>query len=530
MDDPPGPVTLNSGRVTSPLGPRTTGAVLVGVVGNSAAKRPSADVAATQPPSAGANNGPGGARFIAGDLWNDGLVTLNSVLLFDRDDAEVVNRGLFEAAPFSGAAVTGRRGIFRQVAGEVRFADSSSRFEFYHGSRFIYEGGNVFGEPLLAGSTAVISPAVTTDVSLRFVGVGSVYDGAITANRTVKLDFDFRFGVASLRLTNVSDLRGRIQLTAGLGDPSVALTLPAEGLRVAPEGIFRVNPSTASALVLGDLTMEGQLAVAGSLSLSSQTVPFINRGTIHISSAGRFESQQTIVQTDGALNLAGGKLVAGQGLVIEGGLFQAGGVIVGQVTNRSLAVVEQFAAAKVTGDWQQATSGTLRVVVHDITDSPDAAALEISGLLALQGALEVKLGLGTRLADGAVLNLAKAGKLRGWFERITLPELPTGFHWHILPSATNVRLAVRDTPPPVLVELLRDEEEGDRLRLTGPLGGTTMAAMSSSTDLKDWNAFQQVSPFSGLAYFPVPRPVGSATNAVTLFQAVVTPLTAPDRP
>ena len=133
------------------------------------------------------NNGPGGARFIAGDLWNDGLVTLNSVLLFDRDDAEVVNRGLFEAAPFSGAAVTGRRGIFRQVAGAVRFADSSSRFEFYHGSRFIYEGGNVFGEPLLAGSTAVISPAVTTDVSLRFVGVGSVYDGAITTNRTVKL-------------------------------------------------------------------------------------------------------------------------------------------------------------------------------------------------------------------------------------------------------------------------------------------------------------------------------------------------------
>lgn len=42
--------------------------------------------------------GPGGSRFINGDLVNEGLVTLKSVLLFSRDGAEWVNRGVIEAA------------------------------------------------------------------------------------------------------------------------------------------------------------------------------------------------------------------------------------------------------------------------------------------------------------------------------------------------------------------------------------------------------------------------------------------------
>lgn len=91
--------------------------------------------------------GPGGSRFINGDLVNEGLVSLKSVLLFRRDGAEWVNRGVIEAANYMGLAITGKGARFRQVSGEIRVAGPSSRFEFYNQSRFIYEEATCSPDP-----------------------------------------------------------------------------------------------------------------------------------------------------------------------------------------------------------------------------------------------------------------------------------------------------------------------------------------------------------------------------------------------
>jgi len=127
-------------------------------------------------------HGPGGSRFLQGDVVNDGLVSLNSVLLFSRDGAEWVNRGTIRAAMFMGLGVTGKGARFRQASGEIHSDEPGSRLEFYNQSWFIHGGGKVFGSPAIVASSARIEAAVTEDLRLRFLGPGCRLEGRYPAD------------------------------------------------------------------------------------------------------------------------------------------------------------------------------------------------------------------------------------------------------------------------------------------------------------------------------------------------------------
>lgn len=470
--------------------------------------------------------GPGGSRFIQGDLVNDGLVSLKSVLLYSRDGAEWVNRGTIEASHYMGLGVTGRGASFRQVSGEIRGADPSSRFEFYNQSRFIYEGGKVLVRPLLVASSARVDAEATQDLSLRFLGQDCRFEGSFPADLSVTVASDATFGSASLILTNVGAIEGLLELVAAEGSPGALLRFPETGATLMSQGVLRVKPGSGVTELQGPLSVQGLVSVEGSARWAASGRSVTNRGRILLPSGGRLSTAASLVQTSGTLQVDGGELVLSAGLSVEGGSLIAAGSLSGDITNAALSVVGQEQPARVRGSWTQASSGTLQVRVQ----SPAASlggALQVTGTLNLGGGLEVVLADGLKLSDGAELRLMHADRLQGWFDRLVLPPLGSGLHWRVVPADQEVRLAVRTTPPPLVIDWLQ-RDSGDRLCVSGPWSTGLKAVIRVSTDLKHWTTYQGFGPFAGLLSIPVPLGGPPGPEGMTVYQAVLVPIGSPD--
>jgi hypothetical protein len=472
--------------------------------------------------------GPGGSRFINGDLVNEGLVSLKTVLLFSRDGAEWVNRGVIEAATYMGLGITGKGARFRQVSGEIRVAGPSSRFEFYDQSRFIYEGGRVLARPLLVAASAEVASETTQELALRFAAQGSTLEGRFPSDLSVVVASDDTFGPGSLLLNTVTPIEGVIELVAASGSPGALLQLPDSGMALAPQGVLRVKPGAGLSEIRGGLAVEGLLDVQGFAQWSTSGKALTHRGKIRLPFGGRLQVSAPLVQAGGTLQVEGGELALSQGLSIEGGTLIAAGIVSGHLTNGALAVVDQEQPGRVRGEWTQTSAGTLQVTVRE-TSVASEAALQVTGPLNLRGTLEVVLADGVQISRGAVLKLVQAGGLNGWFERLVLPPLAAGLHWQVVPSENEVRLSVRDTPPPVLIEWVQ-RASGDRVRVSGPWSLETQAVLRVSHDLRNWATVERRSPFAGLTWFPVPKPDEPGTAARTVYQAILSPVSPPEGP
>jgi hypothetical protein len=465
--------------------------------------------------------GPGGSRFINGDLVNEGLVTLKSVLLFSRDGSEWVNRGVIEAATDMGLAITGKGARFRQVSGEIRVAGPSSRFEFYNQSRFIYEGGRVLAWPLLVAASAEVASETTQELALRFAAQGSTLEGRFPSDLSVAVASDETFGPGSLLLNTVTPIEGVIELVAASGSPGALLQLPDSGMKLAPRGVLRVRPGAGLSEIRGGLAVEGLLDIQGSARWSTSGKALTHRGKIRLPFGGRLQVSAPLVQAGGTLQVEGGELAFSQGLSLEGGTVIAAGILSGHLINGALAMVDQEQPGRVRGEWTQTSAGTLQVKVRETSVASEAALL-VTGPLNLRGTLEVVLADGVQLSRGAVLKLVQAESLNGWFERLVLPPLGAGLHWQVVPSENEVRLSVRDTPPPVLIEWVQ-RASGDRVRVSGPWSLETQAVFRVSHDLRSWTTVERRSPFAGLTWFPVPKPDEPGAAALTVYQAILSP-------
>jgi hypothetical protein len=147
-------------------------------------------------------------------------------------------------------------------------------------------------------------------------------------------------------------------------------------------------------------------------------------------------------------------------------------------------------------------------------------ALQVRGTLQLGGTLKLTLAEGLLLGDGSVLNLARGDRVQGWFDRLDLPPLANGLYWEVLPSTTQVQLAVRSEQPAVQVQLSRSAD-GDTLQLTGPIIAGAEATLRVSFDLATWKTLGTFRPFNGVIVFPVPPLEGQAVDGATLFGATL---------
>jgi hypothetical protein len=471
-------------------------------------------------------HGPGGYRFIQGDVVNDGVVSLKSVLLFSRDGAEWVNRGTIEASTYMGLGVIGKGARLRQVAGEIRAADPTSRFEFYHQSWFVYEGGKVLARPVLVGSSARVDAASTEDLSLRFLGPGCRLEGRYPTDLSASVASDDTFGPADLTVDPSGAIGGTLELSATRGDPGVVLRIPDAGATLAPDGFLKVLPGAGICEIQGPLTLEGSRSIDGPTRWRSSRGGISLGGRILVGEEGRLSLTTPSVQTAGTLEVDGGALEAPSGLEITGGTLVAAGELSGRITNAAVAVVDPARPARMRGDWTQTSSGTMRAVAR-FGPTSSGVALKVEGVLKLGGLLEVVAAGGSQLADGTELRLLQAETLKGWFEKLALPPLQDGFHWQWVPLDREVRLKVRSSPTPLVIDWLR-RDGADLLRVSGPSFQQQQVIVQVSRDLRHWTPFQRIFPFTGLATIPVPREALAEDAPMTVYQAILGPLGPPE--
>jgi hypothetical protein len=470
--------------------------------------------------------GPGGSRFIQGDVVNEGLVALRSVLLFSRDGAEWVNRGTIEAASYMGLGVIGKGARFRQVSGEIRVADPTSRLEFYNQSAFIYEGGRVLARPVLVGASARVDATATEGLSLRFLGLGCRLEGRYPSDLSTSVASDDTFGPADLRLDPSGAIGGTLELSATRGDPGVILGIPETGATLSADGLLKILPGAGVCEIQGPLANEGRLLVDGPTRWRSAEGRLRLDGRILVGEEGCLSLTVPSVQLAGTLEIDGGALEVPTGLTISGGTLVAAGELSGRITNAAVAVVDQARPVRMRGDWTQTASGTMRAVAR-FGPAATGVALNVEGALKLGGALEVVAAGGSRLADGTELRLLQANALKGWFEKLVLPPLQDGLHWQWVPMDREVRLKVRSSPTPLVIDWLR-RDGSDVLRVSGPLLGRQQVLLQVSQDLRHWTPFQRIFPFNGLAMVPVPKEAMAENSAMTVYQAVLGPLGPPE--
>ena len=471
-------------------------------------------------------HGPGGSRFFSGDLVNDGSILLNAVLLFHRDGAEWVNRGTVEAATHLGFGMTGKGAVFRQVSGEIRAADPSSRFEFYNQSRLIYEGGKVLALPRLVAATAEVRAEVTEELALRFLAQGSSFEGRFPEDLSITVSSDDAHGPAGLILRATTPIQGLVELSAASGSPGALIEMADEGITLGSRGVLRVKTGAGVSEIRGRLAVEGVLEVQGSARWTASGEGLTNRGRIRLPFGGRLQTTAPLVQTGGTLQIEGGELSPSQGLSLQGGVLIASGIVSGDLTNAALAVVDQEQPGRIRGKWNQTSAATLEVRVRE-TSADAEAALLVMGALNPAGTLRVVLGDGVRLTRGSVLRLVQAESIEGWFDRLVLPPLESGLHWQVFPSEHEVRLVVRDTPPTVLIEWIA-RDSGDRIRISGPWSTDTRVVLCVSHDLKVWTPIHRTGSFAGMTWFPIPEGQGSGTGVLTAYQAILVPAGSPD--
>lgn len=469
------------------------------------------------------NTGPGGTRFIYGDLLNDGLLKLQSLLLFSRDGADLVNRGKITAAGGAGLAMTGKETVFHQQGGEIQLTDFTSRFEFYNQSTLVYEGGTISGEALVASSHVRILSPPTEPLHFRFGGPDSTFGGHYPTNQTLRIWGDSRFGAASVSLTNTPSMQGTAMLWAnpGLGNPGATLRMPSAGTVVGETALIQALAGSDPLLIQGPWENRGLIDIHSLLQFRSSNATWTNHGTINIVSGGGLDCGPALVQSGGKINVGSeGAIAAVRGFALNGGTFSLQGTVYGPVTNRSVALLDQNVRGLVTSSWTQTHDGVLDVTVKR-TGENGPVAMDVRGVLQLGGTLRLHLASGVVPANGSVFTVLYGAQMQGWFDKLELPPLPNGLHWEVLPDSNLVRFVVRDGVPQIRLQLVRSDS-GDRMQIIGPITNGVTMTLRGTQDFKTWNRLLTLNPFNGVGALPVNAPGGIDDNAAVFYDAVMT--------
>jgi hypothetical protein len=137
------------------------------------------------------------------------------------------------------------------------------------------------------------------------------------------------------------------------------------------------------------------LVAAGSGAASTSNLQFANTGTVRVTSGSLAVNTLGYQQTAGSTQLAGGSVTAAQQMNISGGTLSGFGTITGSVrSGGTVAPSTTGGVLKITGAYQQTSSGTLSCVITGTTPGTKFGQLSVGGKATLAGALQVSTGHG----------------------------------------------------------------------------------------------------------------------------------------
>jgi fibronectin-binding autotransporter adhesin len=268
-----------------------------------------------------------------------------------------------------GASMTLASGMQLQSGTTLALAGNAEFFgpgSFAGTGKFAWSGGTISGNLNVASSiTSSISGTVTkTLTSPTSTPTALTLHGVTTVSGSGEVELS-----GTTTLTNL----GAMTLNTGT-------TVGASVCCVAPDTF--VNAGTL-------------IVAAGTGTATVTNMQFSNSGTVRVNNGTLAINTLGYKQTAGSTQLAGGAITAAKQMNIAGGTLSGFGTITGSVLNGgTVAPSTTGGVLKITGAYNQKSTGTLSSVITGTTPGTKFGQLSVGGKATLAGKLNVNTGNG----------------------------------------------------------------------------------------------------------------------------------------
>lgn len=337
--------------------------------------------------------------------------------------------------------------------------------------------------PEITGRVDVLGGMTVAAQSVMTVSEMRVYRD-LTVSTALEVNGPLRFdsiqmptgGMGAARLLGAGRLRANGPLTfagivnsGGTGVVEVAGTAKGEGraivqfnnngfaLAVLPSGILDVS-NMERVTPRGGITNDGVILKNGA-GTTELTRNLINRGTVEVGGGTLRVVNGRLLQTAGAIRLAGGALTvqASGGTAADTTVSLQGGVLEGSgaLTCRAVTNMARIAPGLPLGvlrlevgnhptlsNYRQVASGTLSLDIHGMDPGTGHDQLQVSGRALLDGTLELQAGAGFDPAVAQEWVILTCLQRVGTFRTVTGADLPGGKRFDVVYEDTQVKLRV----------------------------------------------------------------------------------------
>ncbi len=349
-----------------------------------------------------------GVQSIAGDFDNQGALTIARATVFDKVQGTYRNAGDISVA-LPGSISLRVAADFVQDDGTLMLQDTA-RMSLDPGSTFFFNGGDITGtgEVLLTDAHLVIDPNASGSGRFRFQRDANTLTGDIAPDQSILI---WALGTS-----------GQSGAVTTVGDVTNAGSITMDGACCNGTNVTLTVPPGSS------LTNTGSMFLRGNAGIRFITADFDNLGLVEIDRLSRFNApngtytnQGTLrIQPGNTLTVSGSTLLnTGPGIISGGGTLDVSGVDF--VSEAAVAPGVAVGTLNLTGTYEQAGPGSLRIEVGGPVPGSGHDQLAVSGVASLGGTLEISFVDGYSWEADQEYVVLTAGTVTGTFDNVIAP-------------------------------------------------------------------------------------------------------------
>jgi hypothetical protein len=351
--------------------------------------------------------GGSGIRAFAGDLINNGTVTVDRTTSFNKASGQYTNNSQFTVGGIAALTVSGG-GTFEQAAGTLDvngtltlsggsalnltggavnmdgnislsdgiFTQNGGTLTYTSGAissgLYRYLGGTITGTPMLTSATLEIGPAATDPVSFLLSNSNSLASD-VHAGQTLTVQNNTTSGTHGLTSASGFTNDGSILVT-GTSSGTTYLTVTTGTLTNSATGLIHFQVGGGGRTFTGDLANNGTVTVDRATTLNKVSGQYTNNNLftvnnpLTVSNAGTFNQAAGTLDVNStfsltgasALNLNGGALNMDGNIMLSDGIFTQNGGALNYTSGSINSGLYRYLGGTITGT-PMLTSATLEI-------------------------------------------------------------------------------------------------------------------------------------------------------------------------
>jgi hypothetical protein len=274
----------------------------------------------------------------------------------------------------------------------------------------------------LTGGSTFFGPGSFTGAG-NFAWSGGTINGNLDVGNTITTTIS---GTAFKTLTSPGStptaltLRGVTSL-AGSGELELTGATTLSNLGTMTMNTGTIVGASVCCVTPDTFSNGGTLIVAAGAGTATTTnMQFSNSGTVEVNGGTLAINTLGYKQTAGSTQLAGGAVTAAKQMNIAGGTLSGFGTITGSVLNGgTVAPSTTGGVLKITGGYNQKSSGVLSSVITGTTPGTKFGQLSVGGKATLAGTLKVNTGNGFVPSHGEAFSVLLYHTRSGTFSALT---------------------------------------------------------------------------------------------------------------